>query len=177
MLIICPECGKEISDKAPHCIHCGYPIQSVSLEKLDSQNNSQWYDVKLIACGESKVMAIKIIRECTGFSLSQAKPIADNLSYIKTNISLDEANKIKNEIEKIGGKVSVTKASGKSEACNIDSSQPPKINPNQVKCPFCGSPDVRKITQFNRAMGSLFFGFNSPNHGKQWNCRNCDSFF
>lgn len=47
----------------------------------------------------------------------------------------------------------------------------------QVKCPFCGSPDVRKITQFNRAMGSLFFGFNSPNHGKQWNCRNCDSFF
>lgn len=55
--------------------------------------------------------------------------------------------------------------------------QPPKTNPNQVKCPFCGSPDVRKITQFNRAMGSLFFGFNSPNHGKQWNCRNCDSFF
>lgn len=23
-LIRCPECGKEISDKAPHCVHCGY---------------------------------------------------------------------------------------------------------------------------------------------------------
>lgn len=26
-LIKCPECGKEISDKAPACIHCGCPIQ------------------------------------------------------------------------------------------------------------------------------------------------------
>ena len=25
-LIKCPECGKEISDKAPACIHCGYPL-------------------------------------------------------------------------------------------------------------------------------------------------------
>ncbi len=26
-LIKCPECGKEISDKAPKCIHCGYPLK------------------------------------------------------------------------------------------------------------------------------------------------------
>ena len=26
MLIKCPECGKEVSDKAPQCIHCGYPL-------------------------------------------------------------------------------------------------------------------------------------------------------
>ena len=25
-LIKCPECGKEISDKAKVCIHCGYPL-------------------------------------------------------------------------------------------------------------------------------------------------------
>lgn len=25
-LIICPECGKNISDMAKYCIHCGYPI-------------------------------------------------------------------------------------------------------------------------------------------------------
>ncbi|MEO2799991.1 zinc ribbon domain-containing protein, partial [Flavonifractor plautii] len=24
-LISCPECGKQISDQAPACIHCGYP--------------------------------------------------------------------------------------------------------------------------------------------------------
>lgn len=25
-LIKCPECGKEVSDKANACIHCGYPL-------------------------------------------------------------------------------------------------------------------------------------------------------
>lgn len=28
MLIVCPECGKEISDKSKVCIHCGCPITS-----------------------------------------------------------------------------------------------------------------------------------------------------
>lgn len=28
MLIKCPECGKDVSDRAPSCIHCGYPLQS-----------------------------------------------------------------------------------------------------------------------------------------------------
>ena len=27
-LIKCPECGKEISDKAPSCIHCGFPLDA-----------------------------------------------------------------------------------------------------------------------------------------------------
>lgn len=26
-LIKCPECGNEVSDKAPACIHCGYPLE------------------------------------------------------------------------------------------------------------------------------------------------------
>lgn len=29
-LIKCPECGKEISDKAASCIHCGCPIEDVA---------------------------------------------------------------------------------------------------------------------------------------------------
>lgn len=31
-LIKCPECGKEISDKAQSCIHCGCPIQTQKIE-------------------------------------------------------------------------------------------------------------------------------------------------
>lgn len=30
-LIKCPECGKEVSDKAKSCIHCGYPLEAVYL--------------------------------------------------------------------------------------------------------------------------------------------------
>lgn len=27
-LIKCPECGKEVSDRAPACIHCGFPLEN-----------------------------------------------------------------------------------------------------------------------------------------------------
>ena len=61
-LIICPECGKEISNRAKACIHCGYPLtattKSVKIKMplfsstafikskkyaiLDSNNNILW---------------------------------------------------------------------------------------------------------------------------------------
>ena len=36
-LIKCPECGKDVSDKAVACIHCGYPIEE-TLEQKSSVN-------------------------------------------------------------------------------------------------------------------------------------------
>lgn len=35
-LIKCPECGKEISDKAGQCPHCGYPIEQVTIPENES---------------------------------------------------------------------------------------------------------------------------------------------
>lgn len=33
MLIKCPECEREISDKARTCIHCGYPLRLINQQK------------------------------------------------------------------------------------------------------------------------------------------------
>lgn len=33
MLINCPECGKDVSNKSEKCIHCGYPFKVVSVKK------------------------------------------------------------------------------------------------------------------------------------------------
>lgn len=41
-LIKCPDCGKDISDKAPQCIHCGCPICSASLnQSINSGSESE----------------------------------------------------------------------------------------------------------------------------------------
>ncbi len=32
-LIRCPECGKEVSDQAKACIHCGYPLAETRVER------------------------------------------------------------------------------------------------------------------------------------------------
>lgn len=33
-LIKCPECGKDVSDKAPSCIHCGFPLQEQPKQQI-----------------------------------------------------------------------------------------------------------------------------------------------
>ena len=33
-LIKCPECGGQVSDKAPACNHCGYPISEMTINKV-----------------------------------------------------------------------------------------------------------------------------------------------
>ena len=41
-LIVCPECGKEVSDRASVCVHCGYPLasQECQLFSEDSDRSS-----------------------------------------------------------------------------------------------------------------------------------------
>lgn len=34
MLIKCPECGGNVSDKAPACIHCGFPLSNIHKENI-----------------------------------------------------------------------------------------------------------------------------------------------
>lgn len=37
-LIVCPECGKQISDKASVCIHCGFPLASIESTRTEEQD-------------------------------------------------------------------------------------------------------------------------------------------
>lgn len=57
MLIDCSECGKQVSDKASSCPHCGAPVESKSGLNLDLLLGS----VKCPACGSRNVMEINAI--------------------------------------------------------------------------------------------------------------------
>ena len=77
-LIKCPECGKEISDKSIHCIHCGYPLN----DKTDIS-----YDV-IYAGYESNTVKyqhqtglIGYIRPLLKLDLKSSKKIIDNPPY------------------------------------------------------------------------------------------------
>lgn len=51
-LIKCPECGKDVSDKAPACIHCGYPF---------GQKESTLYNVVYKGFPSQSVIRLKIL--------------------------------------------------------------------------------------------------------------------
>lgn len=41
-LIACPECGREISDQAPACIHCGYSLKALTEEEKEHEAARLW---------------------------------------------------------------------------------------------------------------------------------------
>lgn len=71
-LIQCPECGANISDSAPKCPHCGYPLQSRQSQK---PNNKKWVWIAL------SVIAIVAIGAGAWF-LTKGVGIADDTDAI-----------------------------------------------------------------------------------------------
>ena len=71
-LIICPECGKEISDKAECCIHCGYPLGEMNEEpekedrywEVDPEEFSSEKDADGVAGPEAEEMSGPIFINC-----------------------------------------------------------------------------------------------------------------
>ena len=61
--------------------------------------------VNLVSAGGSKIPVIKAIRDITGLGLKEAKDIADNGGAIKENVSKEEGNEIKTQLEELGATV------------------------------------------------------------------------
>lgn len=49
--------------------------------------------------------------------------------------------------------------------------------PHKVRCPYCNSENVKRISTINRVMSVGVFGLGSKKVGKQWHCNYCKSDF
>ncbi len=66
------------------------------------------FDVNLVEIGANKIAVIKEVRAITGLGLKDAKDLVDGAPKpVKTGVSKEEAAKLKEQIEKAGGKVEV----------------------------------------------------------------------
>jgi large subunit ribosomal protein L7/L12 len=66
------------------------------------------FTVVLVSAGDKKLTVIKEVRAMTGLGLKEAKEFAENPGKpIKEHVSKEEAEKIRETIEKAGGKVEI----------------------------------------------------------------------
>jgi large subunit ribosomal protein L7/L12 len=66
------------------------------------------FDVILAAAGDQKLQVIRVVREITGLGLKEAKDLVDGApNPVKQAVSKDEADKVKAQIEAVGGKVEI----------------------------------------------------------------------
>jgi large subunit ribosomal protein L7/L12 len=66
------------------------------------------FTVVLEAFGAEKIKVIKVVREITGLGLKEAKDLVEGAPKpVKENVSKEEAEKFKKQLEEVGAKVSV----------------------------------------------------------------------
>ena len=66
------------------------------------------FDVILASFGDNKIAVIKEVRAITGLGLKEAKDLVEGApKAIKEGVAKDEADKIKEQLEKAGAKVEV----------------------------------------------------------------------
>ncbi len=64
------------------------------------------FDVTLKEAGANKIGCIKVVRTATGLGLKEAKDLVDGApKVVKENISKEDAEKLKKELEEAGAKV------------------------------------------------------------------------
>lgn len=89
MLINCPECGGKISDKAPACIHCGYPLNL--LDKHSQENNiseielskenipkEDGYSLELLDYGNKKIQISMALKNILKIESSEALSLVES---------------------------------------------------------------------------------------------------
>lgn len=217
-LIKCPECSKEISDKAESCPHCGYPIGTDKRDKL--------YKIIIIGYGidnatQAKLNKInELLQEILGYTkteiseMSKFRYTGNIYWYLARDITMEQAQLIATPLSdwdiqtfltdqqtqqcftwnKVGGlppkdpKDHYYDEPVVSRDHLMDPFNPPQaerkpvattavIEDNSVKCPYCKSANVRKISTAGRVVSTGLFGLGSKKIGKQWHCGNCGSDF
>lgn len=166
MLIRCPECNNEISDRANTCPHCGFPIQE-DIEKVASNKK---YDVIITKLQKDcdKIQIIANIRRFKGWGLAETKSIIENPpKTVFDGLDLDSAKSAQKLLLRFGAESEIKESSS--------------VNPNQeenlffenydfssIHCPRCGSTAV---TTGQKGF-SLFTGFLGSNKTVN-RCGNC----
>ena len=99
-LIRCPECGKEISDRAQACIHCGYPMELIQARLEEERPLSGPYSVVLKSCRYNWDLYIPQYAELAGVSQSEAsKKFYATPSLLFRGISQEEAQRLAGQFD------------------------------------------------------------------------------
>ena len=174
MLVVCPECGAEISQYSETCVKCGFPLKKF----MDDNGLNDFEHVKICpkcGCTNSSTIPdiIPTVFKCTECNTQIVQTDIPCKGFSK-NFTLETEREYMAEIaNKYGGNQFQQEMYDEWVAKLHAPSQRPasKTQSNQPHCPYCNS------TGTSRFASTLMFGIGSKKVGKQWKCNNCKSYF
>ena len=168
-LIKCPECGKEISDKSKHCIHCGYPL---SENTTISTNSCTMYDVIYMGFSDKITrqqnqirLKLCLTKKLGIVTLPEAVDIIDNPPHIiAKSVTRTQADYIAQNLRELKCNIRVQK----SIPDILDNKKLVKTENSTIKCPHCGSEQI----VIGKRGFSIWTGFIGANKTEN-RCGNC----
>lgn len=156
-LIKCPECEKEISDKAQACIHCGYPLVNSS----EQAHSESFYKLTLVSYpSDKKIEVIKGLRLIFEYGLAHAKLASEELPHLLAEgLYLGECKKLKTSLERYFAVVEISpdhEAREHNEFFINSMYVRGKCFAKKPQCPFCRSTDVVVKTKSETIFSVLF---------------------
>ena len=86
----------------------GVVVAAAGADGAGAAEEKDSFDVELTEVGPNKVKVIKVVRDCTGLGLKEAKDVVDGApKVLKDGASKEEANEIKEKLEAEGAKVTL----------------------------------------------------------------------
>jgi large subunit ribosomal protein L7/L12 len=83
-------------------------VAAASASASPAEEAQTEFNVILASAGDKKIEVIKEVRALTGLGLKEAKDLVEAAPKpLKESVSKDEANKIKDQLEKVGAKVEI----------------------------------------------------------------------
>lgn len=84
MLIECPECKKEISDKSSVCIHCGYPLkqENINICNINGTNYDLTKELELFVKTDF-MQGLRNLRDICGLNLADATTLGNIIKSSK----------------------------------------------------------------------------------------------
>lgn len=148
-LIICPECGKEISDKATACIFCGCPIT-----KGENSHTSKKY---IYMCMSTSCLS-NPFKEFDEYKegILVCPDCGEQLEYYETEIIDNNTDLVVDHY---------------AEEAQENMSSAPVLN--SPKCPTCSSTNIKKIGSISKIAGAVTLGIFSKTAKSQFKCNSC----
>lgn len=108
-LINCPECNKEVSNKALSCPNCGYPISDITNSIPDTAVEYEEQPASLDETirniieqnSNNKIAAAKMVHAITGLSLLESKKRVDSLFQKSPSLNINKQFKPRRSVEGI----------------------------------------------------------------------------
>ncbi len=143
-LIICPECGKQVSDQSDQCVYCGYPIKQNTNCTINGIKSDLGFlfDDKIEYGTKCRMFALQ-----NGCEIGQSRYYIDKIietGIIPKTLTVKTVDDVIKEQETL-----------------------------KPHCPTCGSTDIQKISGTKRWLSTGLFGLASSDIGKSMCCKKC----